>query len=104
MIISTIDESTSFYINQQLWSDSSSPSIEEQYQCDRLDFERRLAMEKEVDKSLENNTIDICFDEEDQVIIYASMMGVKVISWKTHKLLSLMGKHESERFTKLALY
>ncbi len=104
LVVSRIDESLSFYSEQQLWSETPAESREGLYDCDRLDFERRAACEKEVDRSLEQGTLDLCFDEEDQVLIYGCMMGVKVVNIASRKVICLMGKNESERFTKVALY
>lgn len=48
--------------------------------------------------------MDLQFDEEDKVLIFGCMLGVKVVSIKTKKVLCLLGKQETERFLKVSLY
>jgi len=73
---------------------------------DRIDFERRISVEKEMEKSMEYlNQITVEFDENDKIIIVPSFFGIKFFEISSGKLVRLIGKHEStERFLKIALY
>jgi peptidylprolyl isomerase domain and WD repeat-containing protein 1 len=80
---------------------------------DRLDFEKRLATEKEMDKLWDiknrehlNSVIPtIGFDETDSFIYFGSLLGIKVISIHNNTLVRLIGKVENtERFLQIALY
>lgn len=74
---------------------------------EKLDFERRLAVEKELDKmwdckNRENpNAImpSIGFDESNTFVYFGSLLGIKVININNDKLERVIGKVEStERF------
>lgn len=74
---------------------------------EKIDFERRLAIEKDLDKlwdiknrdSLNSVLPSIGFDETDTFIYFGSLLGIKIINIKTNKLLRIMGKVENtERF------
>ena len=70
-----------------------------------MDFERRVAIEKELDKQIEHlNGLDLEFDESDRCIIFTCMMGVKLVHIASKRLIALLGKNETERFIKLSLY
>lgn len=80
---------------------------------EKHDFERRLAVEKELDKMWEYKSKDnpnsvlpsISFEESDTFIIFGSLLGIKVINIHSNRLVRLIGKVENtERFLQLALY
>lgn len=73
---------------------------------DRIDFDRRISVEKEMEKSMEYlNQLTVEFDENDKILLIPSFFGIKFIEISTGRLVRLIGKHEStERFLKLALY
>ncbi|CAD8176494.1 unnamed protein product [Paramecium pentaurelia] len=73
---------------------------------EQQDFERRLLIEKDIDKQPEQlKQITMCFDETDQILIYPSFIGIKFIYIKTGELVKLLGKMESsQRFMRVALY
>lgn len=51
---------------------------------ERIDFDRRMALEKEIEKQnayLQHLTV--IFDEFDKYIIYPTIFGIKVIELKT---------------------
>ena len=59
------------------------------YYLEKGDFERRMNIEKDLDKlwedpsSLDYVAPSIGFDESDSFLYYGSMLGVKIISTKT---------------------
>lgn len=78
---------------------------------DKADFERRLVVEREIEKNwdysqkaeLNSNAYltipSIGFDESDQYLYFGSLMGIKVIHIRTKALARIVGKVEStERF------
>lgn len=101
-IIRKIDESIKSAIETQ---DERHPDYNI-LKLDRIDFDRRISVEKEMDKSMDY----ICqmmveFDETDKIIIIPSFYGIKFVDLASGKLLRLIGKHEStERFLKISLF
>lgn len=80
---------------------------------EKLDFERRLAVEKELDKLWEYKNREsphcvmpsIGFDESDTFLYFGSLLGIKIINFHTNKLSRVIGKVENtERFLQIALY
>lgn len=76
-----------------------------------MDFERRLAVEREIEKnwdyklkqetgSLAYSTIPtVSFDETDNFIFFGSLMGIKIVNVRNKTLAKIVGKVEStERF------
>lgn len=69
---------------------------------DEIEFGKRFATEQEIDKSASFNVI---FDESGNFILFASMIGIKVINWRTNSLVRVIGKSEEEaRFLNICLY
>ena len=68
-----------------------------------LDFERRVALEKEVVKQ-DDLEVDLEFDEEDRVLVFGCMLGLKVVSVVRKAVVCLLGKQETERLLKVGLY
>ena len=71
-----------------------------------IDFGRRLAIERELTKSLEKHAWpNAIFDESGNFLIYASHLGIKVVNLVTNQCPRIIGKVENtERFTRLALF
>ena len=93
------------------------------YHLDAIDFGRRMQVERDMEKTARTHTItgptsaqqlattgllpvsNAVFDDSDTFLIFASMIGVKVVNVHTNMLVRLLGKGESsERFTALALF
>eukprot|EP01134_Creolimax_fragrantissima_P000761 CFRG0761T1 len=88
------DESLAVYAHQT-----------EKLQIDHVDFGRRMAQEKEIEKSPAFGRMNAVFDESGQFILYPTMLGVKVVAIKTNSVVRVMGKPESTvRIMRLALY
>ena len=80
---------------------------------EKLDFERRLAQEKDLDKHWVYTSRDsplstapsLGFDESDTFIFFGSLMGIKIVNYRTGTLARIIGKVENtERFLQIALY
>jgi peptidylprolyl isomerase domain and WD repeat-containing protein 1 len=80
---------------------------------DKLDFEKRLATERDLDKLWDIKNKDnfnvilpsIGFDETDTFLYYGSLLGIKIINLSSNGLVKLLGKVENtERFLQMSLY
>ena len=78
----------------------------EKYVLEDIDFGRRLAIERELTKSLEKHAWpNAIFDASGNFLIYASHLGIKVVNLVTNQCPRIIGKVENtERFTRLALF
>jgi len=78
----------------------------EKYALEDIDFGRRLAVERDVSKSLEKYAWpNALFDESGNFLIYATHLGIKVVNLVTNQCSRIIGKVENtERFTRLALF
>ncbi|EGR34052.1 peptidylprolyl isomerase domain and WD repeat 1 [Ichthyophthirius multifiliis] len=80
------------------------------YKLDKFEYSRRMAIERDLDKFLESKTMEnygvsIQFDENDQILVYPSILGIKYYSIVQNQILFVQGKNESsERFLKFVLY
>eukprot|EP00741_Cyanophora_paradoxa_P023988 tig00021719_g23164.t1 len=75
------------------------------YKLESIDFGRRMAVEKELEKTEGAPASSAVFDESGHFILYPTMLGVKVVNIETNRLLRILGKVENgERFLQLALY
>jgi peptidylprolyl isomerase domain and WD repeat-containing protein 1 len=79
---------------------------QEVFNLERIDFDRRIAVEKEIDKSVDHLLYcTIEFDENDQLLIYPTLFGIKVVDIQSGETLRVLGKMENnERFMKCVLY
>jgi len=75
----------------------------EMYKLDSIDFGRRMAVEKSI--SHEEQPSNAIFDDSGNFLIYATMLGVKLVNLVSNTVVRLLGKVESnERFLSVALY
>ncbi|KAK2587483.1 hypothetical protein KPH14_003187 [Odynerus spinipes] len=72
-------------------------------QLPNMEFGRRMAVERELDKT-EANIGNIVFDESGYMILYSTMLGVKLVNLYTNKCIRIMGKPENIRPMQLALF
>ena len=64
-----------------------------------------MAVEREYRANQEAAPSSVCFDETGKLMLFASLVGIKVIAIESSKLVRLLGKVEhTERFTQLALF
>lgn len=75
------------------------------YRLEAIDFGRRMAVEKEFEKTENAPQPNAVFDESSNFLIYATLLGIKVVNLHTNKVARILGKVESnDRFLKIALY
>ncbi|KAL5021677.1 hypothetical protein ScPMuIL_000832 [Solemya velum] len=73
-------------------------------QLPNMEFGRRLAVEKDFEKSEAFKLCNIEFDETGHFILYATMLGVKVINLHTNRCMRTLGKPENARFVQIGLF
>lgn len=82
-IIRKIDESLKTAIEAQ----DEQSQYHKIMKIDRIDFDRRISVEKEIEKSMEHlYMMSVDFDENDSTIIIPTMFGIKLIDIKTGKV------------------
>ncbi|CAG8486722.1 1718_t:CDS:10 [Ambispora gerdemannii] len=74
------------------------------FKLDDMEFGRRLAVERELEKSPQSATMNAVFDESGNFIIYPTMLGIKVVNLHTNKVVRLIGKTETHRYLNMSLY
>lgn len=75
------------------------------YRLEAIDFGRRMAIEKEIEKTENVPQPNAIFDESSNFIIYATLLGIKIINLHTNKVTRILGKVENnDRFLRIALY
>ena len=91
--------------------DESIQTIEEMQQAgtalqklEDVEFNRRLATEREIDSPLLRNKINVVFDESGHFILYGSILGTKVINTYTNCVVKVYGQEENFRALNLATY
>ncbi|CAH8870763.1 unnamed protein product [Trichobilharzia szidati] len=91
-LIRVYDESLQQYSNLQQ-SKQLLPSME---------FGRRLAQEKELDRSEFKHSCNLVFDLSSNFLAYATLLGIKVINVVTNRVVRNLGGPENLRFIQLA--
>lgn len=86
------------------------------YQVEDMEFGRRLAVEREIDAASAAGprdarmgaaggaTANAIFDRSGNFILYATMLGIKVVNLVTNHVRLVLGKDENTRFLQLALF
>jgi peptidylprolyl isomerase domain and WD repeat-containing protein 1 len=69
---------------------------------ERIEFFRRMALEKEIDKTREK--LQTTWDETSTYLLYSSYIGIKIIQIPSGELIQMIGKEETPRFTSLFLF
>lgn len=72
-------------------------------QLPNMEFGRRMAVERELDK-MEMNLGNIVFDESGYMIMYSTMLGIKLVNLYTNRCIKVLGKPENIRPLQLALF
>jgi peptidylprolyl isomerase domain and WD repeat-containing protein 1 len=95
------NESLKFYVDEY-----HSILKSEVYRLEKSDLDKRLVVEKEMDKYINIvPPLNIQFDETNNYIFYSSILGIKLINFKTNRLIKILGKNESaERFLTINLF
>ncbi|XWS28600.1 hypothetical protein CRYUN_Cryun25bG0084400 [Craigia yunnanensis] len=75
------------------------------YRLEAIDFGRRMAVEKEIEKTEMAPQPNSVFDESSNFLIYATLLGIKMVNLHTNKVARILGKVENnDRFLRIALY
>ncbi|KAG8903604.1 hypothetical protein FRB99_002955 [Tulasnella sp. 403] len=75
------------------------------YKVDDMEFGRRLAVERELEKDERAwRTMRAVWDESGNFVIYPTLLGIKVVNVVTNKVSRLLGKDETGRWLNLSLY
>ncbi|XP_058202369.1 peptidyl-prolyl cis-trans isomerase CYP71 [Rhododendron vialii] len=75
------------------------------YRLDAIDFGRRMAVEKEIEKTENAPQPNAIFDESSNFLLYATLLGIKIVNLHTNKVTRILGKVENnDRFLRIALY
>lgn len=69
-----------------------------------MEFGRRMATEKELEKSEVFRNGNIVFDYSGHFVMYPTMLGIKVVNIDTNKCVNMIGKSDNLRPVHLALY
>lgn len=96
-LLHTYNETIALY--EQVQEDPTSP-----FRLERIEFLRRMALERELDRSDSPYIPSVEFDDSSSILIYTTYIGVKFINIEDSRILRLLGKHETERFTQISLY
>jgi peptidylprolyl isomerase domain and WD repeat-containing protein 1 len=73
-------------------------------QISNMEFGRRLATERDLEKSDMFSLCNIVFDQSGHFILYSTMFGIKVVNLETNRCPRLLGKGENARFLQIALF
>ncbi|EIN12739.1 peptidyl-prolyl cis-trans isomerase [Punctularia strigosozonata HHB-11173 SS5] len=79
------------------------------YKVEDMEFGRRLAVEKELDLpgpdgKIPGRWINVVWDESGAMLLYPTLLGIKVVNTVTNRVVRLLGKDETVRWMNLALY
>ncbi|KAL7646060.1 UNVERIFIED_CONTAM: hypothetical protein RMT77_002961 [Armadillidium vulgare] len=77
---------------------------QKQQEIGNMEFGRRLAVERDVEKGGPLTTCNLLFDESGYFLLYATLLGIKVVNLWTNKLVRTIGKPENLRLLYLALF
>lgn len=69
-----------------------------------MEFGRRMAVERDLEKSESFELSNITFDQSGYFIMYATLFGIKLINIYTNKCTRIIGKNENLRLLNIALY
>ncbi|CAG0891986.1 unnamed protein product [Darwinula stevensoni] len=73
-------------------------------QLPNMEFGRRMATERDLEKSDAIRFGNLLYDESGNFLLYATMLGVKVINLVTNRCVRWIGKPENLRFLHLGLF
>lgn len=71
---------------------------------DDLEFGRRLAIERDLQRTPYLNDLKAIFDQSGQYILYPSPIGIKVINLENNRVVRLLAREDSLRPLQIALY
>ncbi|KAK8947181.1 hypothetical protein KSP39_PZI007233 [Platanthera zijinensis] len=75
------------------------------YRLEAIDFGRRMAVDREIEKSENSAQANAIFDDSCNFLLYATLLGIKIVNLHTNKVARILGKVENnDRFLRIALY
>lgn len=69
-----------------------------------MEFGRRMAGERDIEKSGSLTTANILFDASGHFILYPTMLGIKMVNIETNRCVKILGKGDNIRPLHLALF
>ncbi|ALC40753.1 CG3511, partial [Drosophila busckii] len=69
-----------------------------------MEFGRRMAAERDLEKTAQNITLNILFDSTGHFLLYPTMLGIKVINVATNRCAAILGKTDNIRPLHIALF
>ncbi|GAB1604656.1 uncharacterized protein LOC115226510 [Argonauta hians] len=73
-------------------------------QLPNMEFGRRVAVERDLEKSAYFRKCNVLFDDSGYFVLYSTMLGVKVINLHTNQCCRILGKPENARLLQLGLW
>ncbi|KAJ2722248.1 Peptidyl-prolyl cis-trans isomerase cyp15 [Coemansia sp. Benny D115] len=73
------------------------------FRLDDMEFGRRLAVENELRRAPSGRYTNAVFDESSRYLLFSSLFGIKVVDLAANKVVRVLGKSETLRFTHIAL-
>ncbi|XP_018565250.1 peptidylprolyl isomerase domain and WD repeat-containing protein 1 [Anoplophora glabripennis] len=73
-------------------------------QLPNMEFGRRMAIERDLEKSESHELANIIFDSSGHFIMYATLLGIKLINLYSNRCVRIIGKNENLRILNIALY
>ena len=75
------------------------------HKLDNVEFARRLSIERDLDRSDAFAFSNAVFDDSGHFLLYATLVGIKILNLRTNHVVRLLGREEStQRFLHLALF
>ncbi|XP_039480140.1 peptidylprolyl isomerase domain and WD repeat-containing protein 1 isoform X2 [Drosophila santomea] len=93
-LIRVFDEALSTYTQMQ----------QTQHALPNMEFGRRMAAERDLEKTAQNATLNILFDSTGNFLLYPTMLGIKVINVVTNRCVSILGKTDNIRPLQVAIF
>ncbi|KAI5732497.1 hypothetical protein M8J76_001012 [Diaphorina citri] len=73
-------------------------------QLPNMEFGRRMATERDLEKSEQLSLSNVLFDDSGFIVLYATMLGVKFVNIVTNQCVRFIGKPENLRLLHLSLF
>lgn len=73
-------------------------------QLPNMEFGRRMAVERDLEKSESSHFANIQYDNSGHFILYATLLGIKLVNIHTNRCVQIIGKNENLRLLQIALY
>ncbi|ESN92551.1 hypothetical protein HELRODRAFT_107948 [Helobdella robusta] len=73
-------------------------------QISNMEFGKRMAVEKDLERSEAFNYCNVAFDQSGYFLLYSTFLGIKVVNLQTNRCVRVIGRTENARFLHLALF